>query len=97
MSTGSTIRLPSGGSTDTALSPGQIAPFLNFTDTDFVKVNRLPTWPLWDEAEGPGSSSQPASWRTLTFDQWSAARVDPKHRGRLRNQAIDQFRKVIGE
>ena len=91
--TGSTIQLPSGVSTDTALAPGQAGPFVNYGRADFSVVKRLSAWTVWQEQEA--SAAESFSWHTFVPRRAaSTLRIDPKLRSQLRSVAIDRLRSV---
>jgi hypothetical protein len=56
---GSSYRLPAGGSTDTALEPGQLGSFAASTNTDYSRMRRVMTHTQFDEPDsGPALSSR---------------------------------------
>ncbi len=92
--TGSSIELPSGVTTDTALAPGQTGSFVNFNGVPRSQVNRVTAWSGWEEAEpGPATSGVRApSWRSLVSGRDPELGLSPQARARARNAAIERLR-----
>jgi hypothetical protein len=95
--TGSPMELPSGVTTDTALSPGQIGSFVHFNGIPRALVSRVVAWSGWEEAEsGPTASAVRApSWRRLVSGRDVDLALSPQARARARNAALERLRAAI--
>jgi hypothetical protein len=93
---GSTVQVP-GGITDTALAPGQIGSFINYSPAPRAEVANVNTWTTWEEADPlqPASTTRLLSWHRLVADVKSIPALDAKGRARMRNAAIDRLRTMI--
>ena len=90
---GSTVQLPSG-MTDTALAPGQMGSFINFSLAPRAEVATVNTWTTWEEAD-PASTARLLSWHRLIADVKAIPALDAKGRARMRNAAIERLRIMI--
>ena len=66
---GSALQLP-GGITDTALAPGQLGSFVNYSPAPRADVANVNLWTTWEEADPvqPASASRLLSWHRLVAD-----------------------------
>ena len=94
---GSVVQVPSGV-TDTALAPGQMGSFVNYTPAPRAEVANVNTWTTWEEADPvqPASTTRLLSWHRLVADVKSVPALDAKGRARMRNAAIQRLRETIG-
>ena len=76
---GSVVQVPSGV-TDTALAPGQMGSFVNYTPAPRAEVANVNTWTTWEEADPvqPASTTRLLSWHRLVADVKSVPALDAK-------------------
>ncbi len=93
---GSTVQLPSGKVTDTALAPGQVGSFVNYSPAPRAEVGGVNTWVTWEEADANATTqaSRLISWQGLVRDAKDVPALDARGRARMRNLAIQGLRAI---
>jgi hypothetical protein len=93
---GSALQVP-GGVTDTALAPGQIGSFVNYTPAPRAEVANVNTWTTWEEADPvqPASTTRLLSWHRLVADVKAIPALDAEGRARMRYAAIQRLRAMM--
>ncbi len=94
---GSTVQLPTGMVTDTALAPGQVGSFVNYSPAARAEVGGVNMWTTWEETDA-APATQPTrflSWQKLVQDVRAVPALDARGRARMRNLAIQRLRAVV--
>jgi hypothetical protein len=90
---GSTVQLPTGKVTDTALAPGQVGSFVNYAPAPRAEVGGVNMWTTWEEADAAPTTqtTRRLSWQKLVDDVRAVPALDARGRARMRNLAIQRL------
>jgi len=90
---GSTVQLPTGTVTDTALAPGQLGSFINYSPAPRAMVGGVNIWARWEEADASPTTQTTSltSWQRLVPDVKDVPALDARGRARMRNLAIQRL------
>ncbi len=93
---GSTVQLPTGKVTDTALAPGQVGSFVNYSPAPRAEVGGVNMWTAWEEADAAPTTqtTRLLSWQKLVHDVRAVPALDARGRARMRNLAIQRLQAI---